>query len=90
MRDFNVSTLRRRLHFLVSKMEKDDSISSKKFNVMEVEALQEAIKAMEREDNSAAAIGMLARLLRAIDSCESGELSECLDQATAMVVGHRA
>lgn len=83
--DFKITTLRRRCHYLIKKMEEDDSTNAKRFNGMEVEALQAGMTALEKEADFDALACCIIELLTAVEFGTIDDLCEAVNKASNVV-----
>lgn len=83
--DFKITTLRRRTHYLLKKMEGDDSTNAKRFNGMEVEALQAGMVALEKEDNFDNVANALIQMTTAVEVGTSNEIAAAVKNAHDVV-----
>ena len=74
-RVYQTTTLERRRNHLAGRLHKPDSAHAKRFNRLEMEALDTAILCMQREE------GLLAVVLDLVDSIASGDREEMLKAA---------
>ena len=84
-RHFKMDTLRRRMHFLINKVENDDSTNAKRFNTMEIEALQSAISAMEKEDRHDVVADGLVKLVTPIETGTDEEFTKAVDNTHKVI-----
>lgn len=83
--DFKITTLRRRAHYLIKKVESDDSANAKRFNTMEIEALQAGMVALEKEDDFDAVANALIQMLTALEVGTPDEMCAAVNNANNVV-----
>jgi hypothetical protein len=87
--EFKISTLRRRQHHLLGKLEGNDSSNARRFDQMEVEALAEGIKSMERLPEFGDVKQAFVKLLTAIETGGDEELVSAVSRSHEVIDKYR-
>jgi hypothetical protein len=87
--EFKISTLRRRLHHLNQKLEGQDSTKSRRFNMMEAEALQAGIGALENASQLIEIKTTLINLLTALETGTDDELVAAVSHSHKVIDKYR-
>lgn len=82
---FRINTLRRRLDFLIKKLETSDSANARRFNQMEIEALEEAINALENRADVEAVGGSLVSLVTALGVGDVHEIGQAISASQGII-----
>lgn len=83
--DFKITTLRRRTHYLIKKVEGDDSTNAKRFNNMEIEALQSGMVALAKESEFDELANILIEIITAVEVGTGDELASAVEKAHSVV-----
>lgn len=83
--EFKINTLRRRADYLIKKVEGDDSTNAKRFNNMEIDALQSGMTALEKEDQFDELVDVLIQMMTAVEMGTGDELAAAVEKVHNVV-----